>query len=426
MLRAYKFRIYPTADQQQYLSRCFGASRYVWNWALKNIKDNYNHIEMMKCGWGGNIDTMNYEDALTMRFHGCKDTSLDLFALDATKCSLLLTPEARRKPGRLPCGLQHEPGLKDVQPWLHDVPDKILRYSLRNLGTAFKNFFKADKNGARRGYPKHKTRRDHQSIQFQGENVRLDTRTGLVSVPGLKNVEVRLHRSIDGKIGTTTISKTKSGKYYVSFQVDDGMDTPLTKTISRDRVLGVDVGLKSYISTSDGTKIDGLQPLRESETRLKVLQRRMDRKQKGSKNRDKARIKVARIHEKIANKRVDFQHKLSRQLVDDHDAIVLESLNIKGMVKNHHLAKSISDAGWSEFMRQIKYKADWAGKTVVQIGRWEPSSKTCHSCGYKLDELTLDVREWTCPRCGTAHDRDINAAINIKALGIEQLNTKGI
>jgi putative transposase len=381
---------------------------------------------MIRYSWGGDPATSNEEDALTMKFHGCKDTSLELFNIDATKCSLLLTPAARRKAGRLPCGLQHEPGLKDVQPWLHDVPDKILRYSLRNLGTAFKNFFKADKNGARRGYPKHKTRRDHQSIQFQGENVRLDTRTGLVSVPGLKNVEVRLHRSIDGKIGTTTISKTKSGKYYVSFQVDDGRDLPLTKPVSRDRVIGIDVGLASYISTSEGDKIDGLQPLREAEQRLAVLQRRLSRKQKGSKNQDKARLKVSRMHEKIANQRSDFQHKLSRELVDSHDAIVLESLNIKGMVKNHHLAKSISDAGWSEFMRQIKYKADWAGKTVVEIGQWEPSSKTCHSCGHKLDDLTLDVREWICPRCGAHHDRDINAAINIKALGMDRLCTAAI
>lgn len=425
-MRAYQFRIYPTADQRQCLSQCFGASRYVWNWALQLIKDNFNHTEMIRYSWGGDPATSNEEDALTMKFHGCKDTSLELFNIDATKCSLLLTPAARRKAGRLPCGLQHEPGLKDVQPWLHDVPDKILRYSLRNLGTAFKNFFKADKNGARRGYPKHKTRRDHQSIQFQGENVRLDTRTGLVSVPGLKNVEVRLHRSIDGKIGTTTISKTKSGKYYVSFQVDDGRDLPLTKPVSRDRVIGIDVGLASYISTSEGDKIDGLQPLREAEQRLAVLQRRLSRKQKGSKNQDKARLKVSRMHEKIANQRSDFQHKLSRELVDNHDAIVLESLNIKGMVRNHHLAKSISDAGWSEFMRQIKYKADWAGKTVIEIGQWEPSSKTCHSCGHKLDDLTLDVREWICPRCGAHHDRDINAAINIKALGMDRLCTAAI
>jgi putative transposase len=426
MMRAYQFRVYPTADQQQNLSRYFGASRYVWNWALRLIKDNFNHTEMIRCSWGGDLKTYSEEDALTMKLHGCKDTSLELFNIDATKCSLLLTPTARRKAGRLPGNLQHEPGLKDIQPWLHDVPDKILRYSLRNLGTAFKNFFKADKNGAHRGYPKSKSLHNRQSIQFQGENVRLDTRTGLMSVPGLKNIEVRLHRSIDGKIGTTTISKTKSGTYYVSFQVDDGRELPLTKPVSRDRVIGIDVGLASYISTSEGDKIDGLQPLRESEDRLTVLQKRLSRKQKGSKNRDKARLKVARAHEKIANQRSDFQHKLSRELVDSHDAIVLESLNIKGMVKNHHLAKSISDAGWSEFMRQIKYKADWAGKTVVEIGQWEPSSKTCHSCGHKLDDLTLDVREWICPRCGAHHDRDINAAINIKALGMDRLCTAAI
>ena len=425
-MRAYKFRIYPTNQQQEFLSRCFGASRYVWNWALRLIKDNYSHTEMMRHSWGGDLKTYSEEDALTMKLHGCKDTSLELFNIDATKCSLLLTPAARRKAGRLPGNLQHEPGLKDIQPWLHDVPDKILRYSLRNLGTAFKNFFKADKNGARRGYPKSKSLHDHQSIQFQGENVRLDTRTGLMSVPGLKNIEVRLHRSIDEKIGTTTISKTKSGKYYVSFQVDDGQELPLTKPVSRDRVIGIDVGLASYISTLEGDKIDGLQPLRKSEVRLTVLQKRLSRKQKGSKNSDKARLKVARAHEKIANQRSDFQHKLSRELVDSHDAIVLESLNIKGMVKNHHLAKSISDAGWSEFMRQIKYKADWAGKTVVEIGQWEPSSKICHSCGYKLDKLELNIREWVCPKCGMIHDRDINAAINIKAFGMDILSTKGL
>lgn len=426
MMRAFKFRIYPTTEQQEVLSRCFGASRYVWNWALRRIKDNFNHTEMIRYSWGGDPDTCSYEDALTMRFHGCKDTSLELFNVDATKCSLLLTPAAKRKAGRLPGSLQHAPGLKDVQPWLHDVPDKILRFSLRNLGTAFKNFFKADKNGAHRGYPKNKKARDNQSIQFQGENVRLDKRTGVMSVPGLKNVEIRLHRSMDGKIGTTTISKTKSGKYYVSFQVDDGRVLPLTKPVTRDRIIGIDVGLASYISTSDGDKIDGLQPLREAEQRLAVLQRRLSKKQKGSKNQDKARRKVAVLNEKIANQRSDFQHKLSRALVDNHDAIVLESLNIKGMVRNHHLAKSISDAGWSEFMRQIKYKADWAGKTVMEIGQWEPSSKTCHSCGHKLDKLTLDVREWICPRCGAHHDRDINAAINIKALGMDRLCTTAI
>ena len=422
MMRAYKFRIYPTNEQQEFLSRCFGASRYVWNWALKNIKDNYNHVEMMRYGWGGNIDTMNYEDALTMKFHGCKDKKLDIFALDVTKCSLLLTSSGKRKANSLPNALQHEPGLSDISPWLNDVPNKILRYSLRNLGVAFKNFFKANKNGGHSGYPANKKLRDNQSIQFQGEDVNLDSRTGLLSVTKIKNIEIRLHRSFTGKIKTTTISKTKSGKYYVSFQVDDGMELPLTKSISMDKVLGIDVGLNSYIATSNGEKIDGLKPLRESEKRMVVVQKRFSRKQKGSKNSGKVRIRLARIHEKIANQRLDFQHKLSHQLINDNDAIVLESLNITGMLKNHCLAKSISDAAWSEFMRQLKYKAAWAGKTVVEIGQWEPSSKTCHSCGYKLDELSLDVREWTCPRCNTKHDRDINAAKNIKAFGMQTLS----
>ena len=422
MMRAYKFRIYPTNEQQEFLSRCFGASRYVWNWALKNIKDNYNHVEMMRYGWGGNIDTMNYEDALTMKFHGCKDKKLDIFALDVTKCSLLLTSSGKRKANSLPNALQNEPGLSDISPWLNDVPNKILRYSLRNLGVAFKNFFKANKNGSHSGYPANKKLRDNQSIQFQGEDVNLDSRTGLLSVTKIKNIEIRLHRSFTGKIKTTTISKTKSGKYYVSFQVDDGMELPLTKSISMDKVLGIDVGLNSYIATSNGEKIDGLKPLRESEKRMVVVQKRFSRKQKGSKNSGKVRIRLARIHEKIANQRLDFQHKLSHQLINDNDAIVLESLNITGMLKNHCLAKSISDAAWSEFMRQLKYKAAWAGKTVVEIGQWEPSSKTCHSCGYKLDELSLDVREWTCPRCNTKHDRDINAAKNIKAFGMQTLS----
>lgn len=418
--------MYPTETQQQEFTKYFGASRYVWNWALRLIKDNFSHNEMIRYSWGGDLATYNYEDASTMKFHGCKDTTLELFRVDTTKCSLLLTPVARRKKDGLPDGLKHMSGLKDEHPWLHEVPDKILRYSLRNLGTSFKNFFKANKNGGRSGFPKTKTLKSVQSIQFQGENVRLDIKTGTMAIPGIKGLEVRIHRAIDGKIGTTTISKTKSGKYYVSFQVDDGRELPITKPVSRNNILGIDVGLLSYITTSDGEKIDGIQAFRESEKRLAVLQKRQSKKQKGSKNNNKARMKVARMHERIANQRSDFQHKLSRALVDNHDAIVVESLNISGMVKNHHLAKSISDAGWAEFIRQIKYKSGWSGKTVVEIGQWEPSSKTCHCCGYKLDKLSLDIREWACPKCGSVHDRDINAAINIKALGIDQLCTAAL
>ena len=420
MMRAYKFRIYPTEDQQRTLVKCFGAARYVWNWGLQLIKDNFNHTEMLRYSWGGDLTTYSYEDALTMKFHGCKDTSLELFRIDANKCSLLLTSAKTRKADKLPDGLKSMLGLKDEQAWLNEVPDKILRSSLRNLGTAFKNFFKSDTNGNRRGYPTPKKLRDNQSIQFQGENVKLDTKSCMLSVTKIRDIEIRLHRPIIGKIKTTTISKTKSGKYYVSFHVDDGLEKPISKPVSNENIIGIDVGLLSYITTSKGDKIDGIQPYRESEKRLVVLQKRFSRKQKGSKNSEKARLKVAKQHEKIANQRLDFQHKLSRKLVDEYDAIVLESLNISGMLKNHHLAKSISDAGWSEFIRQIKYKAEWSGKTIIEIGQWEPSSKICHCCGHKEEKMSLNIREWKCPKCGAIHDRDINAAINIRAIGIDQ------
>ena len=255
MMRAYKFRIYPTDEQQRELTKYFGASRYVWNWALKLIKDNFNHTEMIRYSWNGDLNTYNYEDTLTMKFHGCKDTSITPYRIDVTKCSALLTSAVKRKTIGLPDGIKHEIGLKDQCNWLCEVPDKILRSSLRNLGTAFKNFFKSNKSGDHVGYPKPKTLKNNQSIQFQSENIKLDIKTGMISIPKMKGIEVRLHRPIDGKIKTTTISKTKSGKYYVSFQVDNEIDLPITKHVSRDKIVGIDVGLLSYITTSDGKKL---------------------------------------------------------------------------------------------------------------------------------------------------------------------------
>ena len=249
----------------------------------------------------------------------------------------------------------------------------------------------------------------------------MNIKSGIIYIPRIKNIEIRLHRPIIGKIKTTTISKTKSGKYFISFQVDTGENIPATKPIREENIVGIDVGITTYATLSNGEKIDGIRPFRESEKRLGVLGKRFSRKKSGSKNQEKARIKLAKCHEKIANQRSDFQNKLSRKLVDDYDAIAIESLNITGMVKNRHLAKSISDASWSEFVRQIKYKAIWSGKTVIEIGRWETTSKLCHVCGHKEEKMSLDIREWKCPKCGSIHDRDINAAINIRTIGIDQL-----
>ena len=364
MLKAYKYRIYPDAEQMQFFAKCFGCVRFVYNRMLSDRIEHYN----------------------------------------LTGKSLNNTPAQ----------------YKSEFTWLKEVDSLALANAQMNLNTAYRNFFRDKSNG----FPKFKSKKNNNfSYTTNNQKGTVYVENGYIKLPKLKSpVKIRQHRSFEGVIKSCTISKAPSGKYHISILVE----TEIQKLPASDMRVGIDVGIKDFAVLSNGEAYKNPKHLRKSEKRLAKLQRDLSRKQIGSSNRNKARIKVAKLHEKIANQRSDFQHKLSRKLVDNHDAIVLESLNIKGMVKNHHLAKSISDAGWSEFMRQIKYKADWAGKTVVEIGQWEPSSKTCHSCGHKLDKLTLDVREWACPKCGTAHDRDINAAINIKAMGMDRLYTTAI
>ena len=412
VLKAYKFRLYPTEDQQHYMAQMFGSVRFVYNWGLDARSGNWDMIESMRYSWGGDLKTCDMDMVAQMRFWGLKDTAKDGYPkpIGLKELSATLTS-----------------GLQNDQPWLKEVPNKPLRYALRNLDAAYKNFFRRVKNGEAPGYPKFKSRKGSDAFQFQGENVRLDRDAGLVTLhEKLGPLEVRLHRRIDGTIKTTTVSKTKSGKYYISFQVEDGRELPIPRPVRKDRVIGIDVGLNTFAATSEGEKIDGIAPLREAETRLGVLQRRASRKVTGSKNWVKAQHKVARLHERVTNQRADFQHKLSRRLVDENDLIAVEDLNIAGMVKNHRLAKSVSDAAWSEFTRQLEYKAAWAGKTFIRIDRWAPTSKACSSCGYKNGEMPLSIREWDCPSCGAHHDRDINAALNIKAAGMDRLHTNAI
>jgi len=408
-LKAYKFRLYPSAEQEVAIVSNFGASRFVYNWALELKKANWDMIETMRYSWGGDLKTADPEMIETMRHWGLKDTSKKDYPkpVGLKELSSLLTYQ-----------------LKKERSWLREVADKPLRYALRNLDAAYKNFFRRVKNGEKPGYPKFKSKKNKvQSFQVQGENARLDIKAGLVSLPKIEKIPVRLHRAIHGTIKTTTVSRTSTGKFYISFQVDDGTELPSLVPVSEDTVVGIDVGLATFATTTDGDKIDSLQPLRESETRLAVLQRRASRKVEGSANWKKAQLKVARLHEKIANQRLDYQHKISRRLVDEHSAIVVEDLNISGMMKNHHLAKSISDAAWFEFFRQLEYKCGWAGKALVKIGRWDPSSKLCSACGHKLSKLDLATREWICPECGAHHDRDLNAATNIKSIGMGLLHT---
>ena len=231
------------------------------------------------------------------------------------------------------------------------------------------------------------------------------------------------HRDFDGTIKTVTVSRNPDGKYFVSVLVDDGKEKPESMPVTK--TVGIDVGLTHFAITSDGSKFDNPKYFVKRQKNLKRKQQKLSRKKKGSQNRKKARLAVAKVHAKIARCREDFLHKLSRKIVNENQVVAVENLKVKGMVKNHNLAKAISDVGWGMFCTMLKYKAESEGKTYIEIDRFFPSSKTCHVCLNRVDNLSLDVRVWTCKHCGTYHDRDVNAAINIRneALGILSLGT---
>jgi putative transposase len=233
-----------------------------------------------------------------------------------------------------------------------------------------------------------------------------------------------MHRDIfQGEMKTLTVSRTPTGKYYISILTDDGEAYPEIESFSHATMIGVDVGLTTFATLSTGEKIDNPKFLKNSLDKLKYLQRSVSRKVIGSKNRRKAVYKLAKLHELISNQRNDFQHKVSNRLISENQAIAVETLNIQGMKKNHKLAQAVSDSAWYGFVLKLQYKAQFLGKTILKIDQWEPSSKTCNVCGFKLKELSLDIREWQCPSCNVLHDRDINAAINIKNFSLISVGT---
>jgi len=237
-------------------------------------------------------------------------------------------------------------------------------------------------------------------------------------------VEAKLHRTFESALKTVTVSKTITGKYYAALLFDDGLPAATSDIVGK--AVGVDLGLTHFAITSDGSKFDNPRQLKKKEKNLKRKAQKLSRKVKGSNRRNQARKIVARVHERIANTRKDFQHKLSRKLVNENQVIIVENLAVKNMVKNHNLAKAISDCGWSEFTRQLKYKCEKEGKTYLEIGRFFPSSKTCHVCLNQIGSLPLEVRSWTCHNCQTKHDRDINAAINIRDEGLRLLRQSSV
>lgn len=356
MFRAYKYRIYPSELQKELIAKHIGSSRFVYNLALE------------------------------------------------TKNTAYLGSKHNFSPFDL---IKQLPDLKKECPWLKEVNSQSLQQSIQNMDIAFKKFFK----GA--GFPKFKSKhRGKQSFSIP-QNVIVEN--NLLIIPKFKEgIDIVLHREIKGTIKSATVSVTPTGKYFVSILVDTNTEMPTKAPITENATIGIDLGIKDFAITSDGEVFENPKNLRKAQSKLKYVQR------KYSKNKGKrTKQRLALLHEKVVNKRKDFLHKTSTKLIRENQTICLEDLAISNMVKNHNLAQAISDVSWSTFVTMLEYKADWYGKNILRIGRFTPSSKTCSCCGTINKELTLKDRSWTCPKCNSVLDRDVNAAINIKSFALK-------
>lgn len=312
--------------------------------------------------------------------------------------------------------------LKAEHEWLSEVNSQSLQSALRNLDTAYTNFFR---NTKAVGFPRFKSRKDRQSFLCP-QHCRVDFKKETITIPKAKDIPAVLHRNFKGTVKTVTVSMTPSGKYFASVLVDTAIQVLPPIRAQVDTALGIDLGIKSLAVCSDGRTFDNPKNLQKSLGRLKLLQKRLSRKQKGSSNRNKARIRVARLQEYIANSRKDNLHKITHALTHDSQVrtICMEDLNVKGMQRNHHLAQAVGDASFGMFLTLLEYKCSWYGVNLIKTGRFAPSSKTCGKCGHVYKGLKLSERSWTCPKCGTHHDRDFNAACNIKEFGLKALPTE--
>ena len=305
--------------------------------------------------------------------------------------------------------------LKEVCPWLYEVDSQALQQSIINLDNAFTLFFKGHSS-----FPKFRNKYCTQSFRNPHGN-RVKIENGKLFQPKFtkEGIAIVIDRKFKGEIKSTTISRTATGKYFVSVLVDNAKEVPKPVKIREETAVGIDLGLKSFIVTSSGVKFDHPKHLQKSLSHLKYLSRQHSRKKKGGKNKNRSRHTLALCHEKIANQRKDYLHKLSTNLVKNHDTLCFESLKIENMTKNRKLAQAIQSSGWGIFVEMCKYKAKWSGKNILQIPTFEPSTKICSNCGHKNDTLTLEDRNWLCAHCLCSHDRDINAAINIKNYSIK-------
>ena len=380
MLRAYKYRIFPNEEQQNLLANIFGQVRFVYNLGLETKISAY----------AGNRKTLN-----------CFALINQIIELKKTECI-----------------------------WLKESPSQALQMSLRNLDNAYTNFFRG------KGFPKYRNKHGKQSFQLpQGVALSEDNRK--VFIPKLKWTEIDLHRPFKGQMKTVTISKTTTNKYFISILVDTQQELPPKKPILEATTVGIDLGIKDFCITSDGKKFENKEFLKTSRRQLRVAQRSLSRKIKGSNHHKQQKMVAALLHEKVRDQRQNYLHQISRYLVNNYDTICMEDLNVKGMsatckpkqdengkyIPNGQAAKSglnkaILDMGWRELRTMIEYKSEWDGKNISIIGRFDPSSKLCSKCGYLNKDLKLSDREWICPKCNSVHDRDANAAQNIKTFGL--------